>query len=413
MRTLIKKALISFCCLLQLSCASKRVSDQESDTLFKKGSYTQAAERLGKALEAQGENSKDELHYLLDIGLAYHCAGLYEESNQSLLKADRIADIKDYTSLSKEAATLLVSENIQHYKGEDFEKILIHVYLAMNYALLGATEDALVEARRVNHKLHLMVSQGERKYKQNAFARYLSAILYESEKNYNDAYIDYQKTYELLPTIPQLGRDLWRCAKLLHMPDEMEKWDGIFKLDVQDHKKALELNSKSKKGEIIILYENGISPIKKPHPSFHSIPQFFPRENPVNQAIIRVNGLEMGTPLSFENIEETAIKNLDEKYSSIIGKKLAGIATKEALAYGISQKSPLLGQLTRMTLYATDQADLRSWNLLPKELQILRIPVEPGTYTIEAQPVGQNPLPSKVIQVSPQKKVFVNFRYIP
>src|SRR6185503_7847510 len=141
----------------------------------------------------QGENGRDLLLYLLDLGLSLHSAGRYEESNQAFLKADKIAEIKDYTSLSTEGATLLTSENIKDYKGEDFEKVLINTYLAMNYALMGDYENALVEARRVNHKLHLMVSEGQRKYKQNAFARYLSAVLYEAEGEWNDAYIDYKK----------------------------------------------------------------------------------------------------------------------------------------------------------------------------------------------------------------------------
>jgi hypothetical protein len=85
-----------------------------------------------------------------------------------------------------EAGTLLTSENIKDYKGEDFENCLINTYLAMNYALMGDVENALVEARRVNHKLQLMITDGQRKYKQNAFASYLSAILYETDGDYGN-----------------------------------------------------------------------------------------------------------------------------------------------------------------------------------------------------------------------------------
>ena len=391
------------------------MSDQESDRLFRRGRYEEAAGRLEKGLKSHGEDGKDSLLYLMDIGLSYHSAGKYEESNQAFLKADKMAEIKDYTSLAAEGATLLTSENIKHYPGEDFEKILINTYLAVNYALLGDHENALVEARRVNHKLHLMVTEGKRKYKQNAFARYLSAVLYEADGSYDDALIDYKEAAKLVPDFPGLGRDLWRCAKAAHMPDEMEDWAEKFSLTARDREIAKQVGPWSKKGEIIVLYENGISPVKRPNPILYSIPSFFPRYNPVMGAHIEINEEYKGDTSVLENIEDTAIKNLDEKYGGIIAKKVAGVVAKELVAKGVEDqtKSPILGFLARILMYASDQADLRSWNLLPRDLQILRIPVEEGTYRVRATPIGRLTLPEKVVQVGARKKVFVNFRFMP
>ena len=396
-------------------CSSARMSDYESDRLFRVGKYEEAAARLGGGLKNEGENGRDSLLFLLDIGLSLHSAGKYEESNQAFLKADKLADIKDYTSLSQETATLFTTDNLKTYKGEDFEKVLINTYLAMNFALMGDYENALVEARRVNQKLYLMVSEGKRKYKQNAFTRYLSAILYEANQDYNDAYIDYKNTWKLIPTYSHLGRDLWRCAYLLRMPDEMEQWDQTFKLSDLDHQEALLSAPKSAKGEIIILYENGISPQKRPNPQFSELPQFFPRPNPVMAAEIEVNGQVRGTTLVLENIEATAIQNLDEKYAGMIAKKVAGVVAKEAVGYGVAKAtdSPLVGLVAKMFLYASDQADLRSWNLLPRDLQIARIAVNPGTYSVKLKPLGQPALPEKIVQVERGKKRFMQFRYIP
>jgi hypothetical protein len=399
--------------IVLIGCSSARMSDQESDRLFRSGHYEEATEHLKQGLKSQGESGRDLLLYLLDVGLSLHSAGHYEESVQVFLRADRIAEIKDYTSLAAETATLLTSENLKDYKGEDFENVLISAYLSMNYALMGKNEDALVEARRVNHKLELMVTQGKRKYKQSAFARYLSAILYEADRDYNNAYVDYKNTHDLDAHVPGLGSDLWRCALQLRMPDEMEHWDQEYHLTKEDHSDASTLGPRSSKAEIIVLYENGISPIKRPNPVFAHLPKFYPRHNPVSQASIEVNGKIVGTPFTLENIEATAIANLEEKYGALIAKKVAGVVAKESLSYAIGRESPILGMLTRFALYASDQADLRSWNLLPKDLQLLRIVVDPGTYRVRARPSGTTPLPEKVIQVGPGKKAFVNFRYMP
>lgn len=394
------------------------MSDRESTALFRSKRYDEASENLKKGLAEQGENGRDLLLYLLDLGLSLHSAGKYEESNKYLLQADKIAEIKDYTSLATEGATLLVSENLKDYKGEDFEKVLINTYLAINYALLGNFEDALVEARRVNHKLLMMVSEGGRNYEQNGFARYLSAVIYEAEGNWNDAYIDYKNTYKLVPDYPSIGRDLWRMAFAMRMRDEMDQWDEEFKLTAQDHEKAKLQITRPGRSEIVVIYENGISPIKRPNPHFSSLPRFYPRFNPVYAAEITLQkeGETLHLPTAkLYDVEATAIKNLDDKYAGLIAKKIAGVVAKETVAYEVEKhtKDPLLGLATRLFLYVADQADLRSWNLLPRDFQIARIPVPPGTYTVRATASGAEPIGEKTVEVSVGKKVFVDFRYMP
>jgi hypothetical protein len=247
-----------------------------------------------------------------------------------------------------------------------------------------------------------MITDGQRKYKQNAFARYLSAILYESQGDWNNAYVDYKMTHDLEPGFPGLGRDLWRIALLQHDRDDQEEWDTEYHLTDADHAEAKKLLKRSPAmGEIVVLYENGISPVKSP--------------NPVSYAEVFVGTGRKGVTSKLHDIETTAIQNLDEKYGGMIAKKIAGVVAKEVVADQVEKrtKSPFLGFLARVGMYASDQADVRSWNLLPRDLQILRIPIEAGTYTVSLDPVGVPPLPPKTIQVGPGKKVFVNFRYMP
>jgi hypothetical protein len=396
-------------------CVSARMSDVDSNIAFRDGRYAEASDRLRKGLAEQGEQGKDELLYLLDLGLVLHTSGQFEESNRYFLKADQVAEIKDYTSLSQEAGTLLTSDNIKDYKGEDFENVLISTYLAMNYALLGDHENALVEARRVNRKLYRMVTEGKRKYKQSAFARYLSAILYETQSDYADAYIDYKKVYELEPAFPGLGRDLWRTGRLAGFREDLKKWDREYELSEEDHVQARQFGPKSAKGEIIVLYENGLSPIKRPNPQFQEIPKFYPRFNPVSQANVLVNGSELAKTEVLQDIERTAIENLDEKYAGLIAKKIAGVVAKEFIGDQLAKRTgnELVGFLAKAYFYLSDQADVRSWNLLPRDLQLARIPVEAGSYEVQVVPIGSSPLPAKKVEVPAGRKVFVNFRYIP
>ena len=122
-----------------------------------------------------------------------------------------------------------------------------------------------------------------------------------------------------------------------------------------------------------------------------------------------------GNTQILENIEATAIRNLDEKYAGMVAKKLAGIAVKETIASSIERQtnSRFLALAARMFMYGSDQADLRSWNLLPHDLQILRLVVDPGTYQVKLTPLGSRALSEKVVQVTAGKKVFLNFRFMP
>ncbi len=397
-------------------CVSARMSDHEPDLLFKAGKYDEAAQKLTASYAKLGENSKDSLLYVLDIGLSLHSAGKYEEAIKQFQKADKLAEIKDYTSIAKESASILTGENAKDYKAEDFENVMISTYLAMDYALLGSQEDAVVEARRVNRKLLLMVAEGGRKYQQNAFARYLSSVLYEDEKDWNNAYIDLKEAQKLEPGFPGLGRDLWRVAWLNGMDEDMERWQSEYNLTAEDKRLARELAPKNKKAEIIVLYENGISPVKVPNPHFRTLPIFKPRWNPVSQAKISIDGHEAGLTQPLYNIESIAIQNLDEKYGTLIARRIGGMVAKEVVAdqVGRQTNSPLLGALAKIALYASDQADVRSWSLLPRDLQVARYTVEPGTHTLRMEPSGAGAqFREKTVQVGAGKKVFVNFRYMP
>lgn len=426
--------IFSVAALALAACSSARMSDRETDDLFRAQKYDQAADRLRAGLQKEGEDGRDGLLYLLDLGLALHNAGKYDESTKAFLRADKLAEIKDYTSLATEASTLLVTDQIKQYKGEDFENVLINVYLAMNFALAGKYDDSLVEARRVNRKLYMMVTDGKRKYKQNAFARYLSAILYEAQGEWNDAYIDYKNAYQLAPTFPGLGEDLWRLAFRLGMRDETADWAKKFNLtDEQKDRNKARLGrgsagrGKNRLAEIVVLYENGISPKKAPVDGFPSVPKFVPRANPVAYADVSLkregeakgetdgaSALSAKTAM-LENIEATAIQNLDEKWGGILAKKVAGVVVKEVAGNAVAKStgSEALGAMAKLFLYAADQADTRSWNLLPRDLQIVRFWVPAGTYTVDANPVGGRAIQPKTVAVEAGKKAFVNFRYMP
>jgi len=406
---------LGFFCLTASACVSARVLDAEADRFFREGQYEQAASHLesgykkrAESARASGADFEDELLYLLDWGLSLHTAGNYEASNLAFALAEKHVWGNDYTSMGEEVGTLLTGENTKVYRGEDFEKVLIHVYKALNFALLAKGEEALVEARLVDRRLQALRRDDQEPYKQNAFARYLSGILYESEREWNDAYVDYKKTREIMPELLALGEDLIRMAQRLGMRDQVERWEREYGIQAGRGRPR-------DRAEIIVIYQNGLGPRKVPREDFYSLPRFEPYPDSVRGAEVVVGGAVRGTTLVLHDIESTAIQNLNERVGGMIAKRLAGRVVKEVAAAELERRTnnAAVGALARVILIASDQADLRSWLFLPRDLQILRVPVDPGTYEVRVRPIGASELPIQSVSVRPGEKKLVNFRYVP
>ncbi|MEZ4751044.1 MAG: hypothetical protein R3B54_10610 [Bdellovibrionota bacterium] len=374
--------------------------------LFESGDFENSAKELEPLAAKEGN---DQLLYLLDLGLTYHSAGRYEDAIKTFLKAEKIAEIKDYTSITAEAAAVITNEQVLPYKGEDFEKILINVFLAIDYTLVGKWDDALVECRRVNHKIDLMRQQGQLPYERNAFAKYLAAVLFEARGESNDAFVDYRQLASWKQGTPYLGAPLLRLSEKLHAEQEYQIYRKQFPA-TRDYRIG------KNEGEIIVLLEMGKGPVKIPNPSFRLVPMFERRNYSTAYAEVRVDAQNPVRTQTLFDIESTAIEQLQKKMAIIMARKVGGVVVKEVIAERVRKAtdSEFLGLLTKVILHMTDQADLRSWSTLPASLQLARIRVPAGTHRVALDLVyrsgGSRPNVKEwtEVKVGRGKKVFLN-----
>ncbi|HRO66815.1 MAG TPA: hypothetical protein PL182_04560, partial [Pseudobdellovibrionaceae bacterium] len=94
------------------------------------------------------------------------------------------------------------------------------------------------------------------------------------------------------------------------------------------------------------------------------------------------------------------------------------VATKAVLADQVRQKDQALGDLTYLVLRAMDRADLRQWSTLPETIQVIRVPLDPGTYSYQLDGVyalsgsaltGES-YGSREVEIKKGKKTFVVWR---
>lgn len=360
---------------------------------FYSGAFSESAAKLEKSAHTEG---KDQLLYLLDRATALHQAGAYEDSNADFLKADKLAEINDYTSLAAGATSIVASEEVGHYKGDEFEYVLISQYLAINYLMLGKLEDALVECRRVNQKLYRLVFEGKRHYNQNAMAKYLSAVIFETNGDWDDSYIDYQAVRGLSPGMPNLSEDLYRLAWRTKNREDMSKWISEYSISDEDAKRIRDTASNP---EAVVIVANGRAPRKEPNPQWEALPMFVSKDNPTDHVSVSLEGeaplVAHGDARSYAlyDVDSVAKQNLDEKYGPLLAKKIAGLVVKGAVAYEVGRNTdPMLGYLLFRALNAADTADTRSWQTLPKDFQIarVRLPKGTGSYKLRISPQTQS-----------------------
>lgn len=351
--------------------------------------------------------------FYMENGLVAHFAGRYQESNQSLLKAEARLDELYTRSISKQAASFIFNDNTIPYRGEDFEDTLVNLFMALNYAGLGLIADALVEARQLDNELNLINSRyaddQKNVYSEDAFIRLLMGVLYEAGDEINDAFISYRRAEEVYRTDYQhnygvhppqfLIENLLSAAQALDFDKEM--------LTIQQMYPSIshpDPNEKRNLAEIFIIHYNGLGPEKVerawvvPVPEGYIVkvayPQFEKKNYEIARGVVRLRHLDNGKTYHFstqlvEDIGSIAIVNLDNHMARIKAKAIARAATKYFIIKVASEEAreqggDLVGVLVQLagniTAALTERADVRYWRMLPDEIRIGRALVPAGKY---------------------------------
>lgn len=456
--------------ILVLHCATNYASIiKDTEKAYYAGNYDAAIPQI-RTLATESDN-KDRLLYLMEAGMIFHTKGDYDSSIKAFKEAEQLADnIK--VSITRQGLSFLLSDNESNFTGEDFERVLIKFYIALNYIFLNQYENAKIYFRRLDIELREMkFVQG--KYKQNLCARYLDAILSESLGRYNDARVQYKNIQEIAPELVQIKGDRYVLAVKENDAGDMAKLaDG--KSYVNAYNPSMSPVPYSQEmGEVIIINQAGKAATKESRGKIlndekftlamrgalegairakggglsmggvvaalsiaeNPIPIYTKRdEESAKEKPVYLNGKNIGQTSIYNDYSDTAMQNFNENYNTIVTKNVASIAVKmvaaavasEALAQSFERgknkdngSAALVGGLVRLGAgalagYAASQTiapDLRSWRLLPSNYQIKRLHLKPGTYKISI-PGGKLPDGSEKAEVIVEsgKQIFLNFR---
>jgi hypothetical protein len=409
----VKKLFAPLCAILLLGCA-RTYFRQISPVL-----HELSGENYEAALaELDGRLEEGTFLYHAEKGTILSYAERYEESNVEFDRAETIREDLYTRSISKEVASLLLSDRTKDYRGEDFEDVLLNYFMTMNYLALEEFEDALVECRKLNHKLVVLNDMYEQKntYGSDAFAEYLTGAVYDSDGDCDDAFISYRASVEAYddyetqygtPRPSFLRTDLIRAADLCHFGDDVALWRERFGL-------TGELGLDPDEGEVLFIFENGMIPAKDevfmdvPIPdgegyymarmAFATYETFPPT---VAYGDLQASGRTVRTEL-VEDIQAIAATNVEDRRGREIARTIARGAAKYLAYKGVKEgveaavkdeekeedkgaevAGEVAGAIVNIIGLATEQADTRSWLSLPQEIQAARFGLPEGLHDLE------------------------------
>ena len=420
-----------FTLAILFSCSSYHAKSLAFKKEVQSGEFEKADELLENISFLKKKRNK--LLYYFEKGKTAHLLKNYKQSNDYFNKADYfIEDNKKDFGDAIVSAT--VNPEMKTYLGEDFEKVAIHYYKALNYIFLNQIDDALVEVKRVNIQLKKINDKypddKKNRYATDAFALNLQGILYELMGDINNAFIAYRNAVDLYlqhegqeymgVTLPeQLKKDLLSSADSLGFENEKEHYEK--KLDYVYKKENF------KGGTLVLFWENGAIPYKSQQfftfvktASGDGLYNVYNEDLGLNIAvpissigdkdeddsigdigILRVAfPMYLSNPAFYEDIlvasgektyamervqdyETIALQTLKDRAFRELGNIIIRVATKKIAEYLLREQNKDLGAILGLINALTEKADTRNWQTLPQNIYYAKIPLQKGANNFE------------------------------
>lgn len=413
--------------LICSGCATFRSYDDEMRSplsLAAAGRPDAAATSLRKV----NKRSDQDLLYFMELGELERLGAHYGESTTAWSQADR--QVRDWEARAKvdptrtagAALSYLLNDKVRPYEGEDYEKVMLTLRMAMNFLAQGDWDNARVAIRQTHEREGVIAQVRDNQYRQidqqaqregartsvrdlngypvqtidnpevnalrnsyqSAFSHYLAGFVYEALGEGSLAAAGYRQAIELRPDTTLLEDALAGLDARVAAPDDGES-------------------------DVLIAVETGLVPAK--------VSQQFPLPIPVNRRLVLVpvsfpvlREVERGrTPASLRvddlalhpvpvtSVDLMARRALKDEMPGIMLRGFVRSSAKavaqyqlqrqadqrqhrhdsaEALALNVAALAAMLGSVI------TESADERAWRSLPASISIARAKLSRGTHRI-------------------------------
>jgi hypothetical protein len=295
----------------------------------------------------------------------------------------------------------------------------------------------------------------DNRYKKDAFLHTLMGIIYEADRDYNNAFIAYRNAMEIFENNyktlynmgppEQLRYDLIRSAAKTGFHDEVAYYEKKYGIKYQP--------DDPNNGQLVFFWMNGLGPVKdqwninffinrnaganmiyfenkelgwsfpfyyekdpkKPDDGLASLefirlalPRYLERPLVYSSASLTANGVPKRLE-PVEDISAIASQSLKDRVMRELGESLLRLALKKAAEYTAREQNEQLGAAVGIVNFLTEQADTRNWQTLPHSIYYTRMSLPPGEQEIKLQPNGQAAEQTFKVNIKKGQTEFLNF----
>ena len=326
-----------------------------------------------------------------EAGMAAFAAGRFAEARDHFERA--LAASKDIreraavgaTNLTQSLLSMAINESQADYAGEGYERVMLHVMLALTYLAEIKPQDVLVEARLVDQLVTGEEELYETSYGAGGIGHLLSAVAYELTGKPGEAYIDYKRMYEKGVGGTLVESALLRLAERLGRSNELSVWRSEFGSSSVDPPPGWP--------SIVLIGGVGMGPAKRE----------FKLDIPVKGGVFSMavpkfdegqpgggGPLELVFPASgtvvrssvVEDVAAVAAENLDDRIAWITARSAGRGLLKRQLADQMrdNKRGAFLGLAADVFTVVTERADLRAWRTLPRRWVAARAYLPPNEF---------------------------------
>jgi hypothetical protein len=358
----------------------------------------------------------DALLRTLNVGITRYYAAQYARSAAMLDTAALMADDRITASVSRNALSLLTNDMARPYQPRRTERLLIPYYGMLAYARLGAWEDAAVEARRLAGLLAQYADdRDDAERSLHAVLLHLSGAVFERAGNRGEAEVSYRAAHALsfalsdslvpadsgsgdLLVVVERGFVAHRTTESIHIYLGDSDRDSLGHSDASRRRTASRIASAEGTwgGGDIRRTSAGAARID-------ALPMCFDRRRHHDEGdddhylsiafpVLRQSARPWGGAVTVVADDRPAVTGrlvaevddasaADERRErvSIATRAIARAAAKYAVARTVrDKKGETAGTIAEIAGSLLERADVRSWHLLPRELTLARMRLDPG-----------------------------------
>lgn len=318
---------------------------------------------------------RDSAQYYLNLGYLQLLSEDFPGAIDSFTLAKKeMADL-EAISITENIGAGTISEVLRSYSGYPTDRVMVHNMLALSYLFNDDIYSARVEMLQADISMKKLYN-GKDSNAQLASTHLLSAIVYEILDEESNALISYKNAADIIEQNNQplpLGvkQALLRMSYNLGATAQYSEYKNKFSY--------LPLPSKNSKKQIFTLYFDGIVSNKVQKtivvPSNDreqliriSMPAYPAKNQFVGSAKVALSEKKITTEV-IESVEQLVRDDLSKEYPSILLLTTTRALAKYELVKKGNKQDPLIGALLNIATLITEVADLRSWNVLPSNIQ--------------------------------------------